>query len=49
MAGNNAVYLDLMDDAEDRGAITEQERGEINETDFVLRGRNRIRSIGLCT
>ena len=42
LAGNNAVYLDLIDSAEDRGDITEQERGEINETDFVLRGRSRI-------
>ena len=42
LAGNNAVYLDLIDAAEDRGDITEQERGEINETDFVLRGRSRI-------
>ena len=31
-----------MDAAEDRGDITEQEYEEINETDFVLRGRSRI-------
>lgn len=42
LAGNNAVYLDLVDSAEDRGDITEQEHEEINETDFVLRGRSRI-------
>ena len=42
LAGNNAVYLDLMDAAEDRGDITERELEEINETDFVLRGRSRI-------
>ena len=36
------MYLDLMDAAEDRGDITEQELQEINETDFVLRGRSRI-------
>ena len=42
LAGNNAVYLDLIDAAEDRGDITEQEHGEINQTDFVLRGRSRI-------
>ena len=41
LAGNNAVYLDLMDAAEDRGDITERELEEINETDFVLRGRSR--------
>ena len=42
LAGNNAVYLDLIDAAVDRGDITEQEHGEINQTDFVLRGRSRI-------
>ena len=42
LAGNNAMYLDLIDAAEDRGDITEQEHGEINQTDFVLRGRSRI-------
>ena len=42
LAGNNAVYLDLIDAAGDRGDITEQEHREINETDFVLRGRSRI-------
>ncbi len=42
LAGNNTMYLDLIDAAADRGDITEQERGEINETDFILRGRNRI-------
>ena len=42
LAGNNTVYLDLMDAAEDRGDITEQEHGEVNESDFVLRGRSRI-------
>ena len=42
LAGNSTVYLDLIDAASDREDITEQERGEINETDFVLRGRSRI-------
>ena len=42
LAGNSTVYLDLIDAAADREDITEQERGEINETDFVLRGRSRI-------
>ena len=42
LAGNNAAYQDLMDAAEDRGDITEQERDDVNHTDFILRGRSPI-------
>lgn len=42
LTGNNAAYQDLMDAAEDRGDIAEQERRAVNSTDFILRGRSRI-------
>ena len=42
LAGNNAVYMDLMDSAQDKGDITGQELSEINDSDFVLRGRNPV-------
>ena len=40
--GNSGTYLDLMEAAEERGDITGQEREEVNDTDFVLRGRSPV-------
>ena len=42
LTGNNIAYQDLMDAAEDRGDITEEERMDLDEIDFILQGRNRL-------
>ncbi len=42
LAGNNSVYLDLMDDARDNGDITTPERMDLNDTDFIVRGRSPV-------
>ena len=41
LAGNNMAYQDLMDAAEDRGDITEEERIHLDAIDFILQGRSR--------
>ena len=41
LAGNNMAYQDLMDAAEDRGDITEEERIDLDAIDFILQGRSR--------
>ena len=40
LLGNNTAYMDLMDLAEDRGDINQQEREDVNNTDYLLTGRN---------
>ena len=42
LTGNNIAYQDLMDAAEDRGDITEEERMDLDEVDFILQGRSRL-------
>ena len=41
LAGNNMAYQDLMDAAENRGDITEEERIDLDAIDFILQGRSR--------